>query len=223
MANNVHRRGFRWFKSRTGSANPVVRSIPLASAYRPTLTVSASPVYVNLRPGDPILRLSTGYGDLSYGTESDTPSTRVLGVCCGFEPLYNSGLGKRVPQDYYPNEGITYGSVLDRTSTLLYYPAETAYFEVDVDDASTATTYAAYLALVGETCRHNLATTASQALNETDTMLDISDHNTTATFTWRIEEVLRNDPNNADFSGSYVKLIVSCNAPQISSGSTTGI
>lgn len=219
--NNTHRRGFRWFKSRYGSAKPVVERIQLASGYRPTLTVSASSVFIAMRPGDPILRLSTGYGDLSFGTESDTPSTRVLGVVAGFEPLYLNS--KMTPQDYYPNEGITYGSVLERASWVHYYPADSAYFEIDVDDASTATTYAGYLAFKGETCRHNLATTASQAANDSDTMLDISDHNTTSSFTWRIEDVLLHDPNNVDFAGSYVKLIVSCNAPQISSGSTTGI
>ncbi len=218
MADNTHIKGFRWHRSKDGSANPVVRRIQLASAYRPTLTIGAAPVYTNIRPGDPILRLSTGYGDLSYGTESDTPSTRALGIVAGFEPMYVTG--KMVPQDYYPNEGITYGTVFERQTWVHYYPAETAYFEIDCDDKTTATTYAAYLAFQGETCRHTLGAAAT---NETDTMLDISDHNTTSTFVWRIEEVQLHNTNNQDFAGSYVKLIVSCNVPQTGVGSATGI
>lgn len=216
--NNVHRKGFRFFKSLHGSGKMMVERIELASAYRPTLTISASPVYVNMRPGDPILRLSTGYGDLAFGTESDTPSTRVLGVVVGFSPLWDGS--SFLFQNYYPNAGITYGSVVDRTTYVYYIPAHTALFEVDVDDATTATTFASYLAFQGETCRHVFNDSAN---NETNTMLDISDHNTTATFTWRIEKFIQSDPNNQDFAGSYVKAIVSCNTPQISSGSTTGI
>lgn len=219
--NAIHRKGFRFYKSVSGSANPTIERITLASAYRPTLTVSASPVYVDLDAGTPILRLSTGYGDLSFGTESDTPSTRVLGVVVGFGPMYDGT--KMDFRTYYPNAGITYGTNFERETFVHYIPAQSAWFSIDVDDATTATSYAAYLAFKGENCRHNLATTASQALNKTDVMLDISDHNTTATFPWRIEDVVLNDPNNPDFAGSYVKLIVSCNVPQTGVGSATGI
>jgi hypothetical protein len=218
---NVHRKGFRFYKSVSGSTNPTIERITLASAYRPTLTVGASPVYVDLDAGTPIIRLSTGYGDISFGTESDTPSTRVLGVIVGFGPMYDGT--KMVFNTFYPNAGITYSTNFERETVVHYIPAQSAWFSIDADEATTATTYAAYLAFKGETCRHNIATTASQALNKTDVMLDISDHNTTSTFTWRIEDVILNDPNNQDFSGANVKLIVSCNVPQTGVGSATGI
>ncbi len=215
--NNIAHKGFRFYRSLMGGQQMFER-ITLASGYRPTLTIGAAPVYVNMRPGDPILRLSTGYGDLSFGTESDTPSTRVLGVVQGFGPMYDGT--KKVFQNYYPNAGITYGTNFDNQTEVIYTPAHTALWAIQADDASTATTYAAYLAFKGETCRHVFPDSAT---NETHPQLDISDHNTTATFTWRIEDVILNDPNNQDFAGSNVTLIVSCNAPQTSSGSTTGI
>lgn len=211
MADNVHRAGFRWFKSRSGSAKPVVERIALASGFRPTLTISAGSVFYNLREGDVLTRLSTGYADIMSGAESDSPSTaQVLGVVAGFEALYDANSGKMTPRSFYPSAGITYSTVFERQSFVLYYPADQNYFVVDVDDKTTATTYAAYLAFKGENLRHIYNATGP----DTDTMVDISGHATTNTFPWRIVDVLLHDPNNQDFSGSYVKLVVTGNIVQ---------
>ena len=87
-----------------------------------------------------------------------------------------------------------------------YIPAAGNYFEIDCDDAATATTYAAYLALKGELCDHRL-----KSLSETDgkvwPRLDISTH-ATASGQWKIEQISKS-MNNVDFAGANVKLIVS--------------
>jgi hypothetical protein len=218
MADNVRKRGFHWYKSLGGSACPLIETHPVASAWRPTLTVT-TPFYMNLRPGDPVVRLSTGYMDIAGGSESDTKATAIYGICAGFVTQWDGS--RMVFRDYYPNEGVTYGTNFARQTYIKVYPVRGALFEVDVADKTTATTYAAYLAFIGENADHVLD--YNNANNDCDTMLDISSHNTTSTLQWRLMKVEQNNPENQDFSGSYVKLVVQCNIPQEPVGSSTGV
>lgn len=214
--NNPHVRGFTWHASRDGSANPVIRRGILASAFRPTLTVSASPNYVDLRVGDPIVQLSDGTFDIAAGAESDTPATKVHGIVMGFNPLYNAASGVMEPSRLYPAAGITWGTNETRRSEVLFCPVDTAYWRVDCDENTTATTEATYRAYRGEQLQHIF----NHAQADADTMVDISGHATTSAFLWRIMEF---SAPAGDFAGTYVKAIVICNHPQLPLDSATGV
>jgi hypothetical protein len=219
MADNTLRYGFRPWKPKFGDNFQVLR-MPLASAYRPTLTIGAGSVYVPLRAGDVVKYLNDGTCSIAAGTESDTPDTVMYGVVAGFEPLFDGT--KMVPSNYYPSAGVTYGSNIERESRVLIIPVESAYFEVCADDAVTATTYAAHLLLGGQNCRH-VYSLSGASTPDTGTLLDISDHNTTSTFLWRMLFVNPLDVNNADFSGKYINWIVEANVTQTPATNQTGI
>lgn len=220
MADNLLRYGFKFTRTISGGDSPVVEKLPLASAFRPTLTVGAASKYKNLRAGDPVQRLSTGYLDICAGQESDTPDTTVYGVIAGFEYQYSSSQGTMVLADSYPSDGISYGTNFERQTFVHIYPASRCYFEVCCDDKATATTYAAYLALVGENANHTFDTTDG---GDCKTLLDISTHNTTATLLWRIVGVNKDHPENENFDELYVKVEVVANALQEPAWSATGV
>ena len=90
-------------------------------------------------------------------------------------------------------------------------------WRIIVNDATTATTEAAYQALVGENCSH-IHTAASGGLALTP-KLNISTHATTATLDWRIIGIP--DRTSQDFSGANVDLEVVCNRPQMFTGAGT--
>ncbi len=101
---------------------------------------------------------------------------------------------------------------------MLVYPAAKQVFEIDVDDVVTATTEAGYMAFVGENCDHRLTAGSEPKSN---CLLDISTHVTT-TAQWRIVGV---SPivSNADFSGAYVRMLVTVNETQEAPYVTAGI
>lgn len=211
MANNNHQYGFRWVRSLHGGNSPEPLRYRIASGYRPTLTVSAGANYVDLSPGDPCVIASDGTIQICAGIESDTPATAPWGIVVGFMPLYDSSLGRMAPKGFYPNAGITYGSVYDRESFALVIPAYGNVWEIDVDDNTTATTYASYRAYVGENVNHILDYADSDA--KADPRVDISAHATTNTFRWRILDISPS-AENADFSGTNVKVYVTPNVSQ---------
>ena len=96
-------------------------------------------------------------------------------------------------------------------------PAECAVWNIIVNDATTATTEAAYQAFIGENCSH-IHTALSGGLALTP-KLNISTHATTATLDWRIVGI----PNRSvqDFTGANVELEVICNRPQSFTGAGT--
>ncbi len=218
MADNVHRYGIMPFKTKSGNSNGPTGRIPMASAKQITVGGTTHP----LKIGDPILRDSAGMADICLGLESaGSASTYCLGIVAGFEPLYNAATGKREPARVYPAAGITYGSILERQTTVLFYPAAEYQFTIDCDDAVTATTAAAYQAFVGENVQHVMSVVSLAELNP---LADIAGHATTsAAFMWRIDEVRIFDPNNTDFTGNYVKLIVSANHAQEPWDTGTGV
>lgn len=223
MADNRHYAGFRFLRSKSGADKPVIERRALASGYLASTLIGAATINKTLKKGDPVKLVSTGYVELAEGTEHDTDGTALYGVIAGFETMYSSSQGKMIFTDKYPLEGVTYGTNFDRQTTVLVIPAHTAYFEIDADDKTTATTYAAYLAFIGENALHLLNATDNA---DCDTMLDISTHAVTADLLWRITGVNQYHPDNQDFSGLYVKLEVTGNRvqdPSITAAGETGV
>lgn len=205
MANNVHFYGFR-FVGYGGNASdqPRIIEMPIVSGLQPQ---GAGAVSVDLRIGDPVKQLSTGGIDLAAAGDN------IFGVVLGFTPVWDGT--KMVPRSKWPG-ATSYGTGLtpiERQTRARIVLAANAMFEIDCDDATTATTEQAYLALVGENCDHILPTDVTDTSNpKADPFLDISTH-ATATFGWRIMGISKR-MENKDFSGLNVKLIVTANELQ---------
>lgn len=201
MANLV-RNGFRWVGNRNApsATEPPIIILPVASAYGTAIP-----------RGYPVTLISDG--TLTVAAVTDV----VYGIADGVAQYYDGTFirkGGSLPAT------TTYGSVIQRQSLLRVIPVRGQLFRATVDDATTGTTLADYIAFVGE----NVAWVAGTASgDEAGCQLDISGHATTATsaFVWRIENVP--DRETQDFSLAGVQLLVSCNLPQdTAGGSTTG-
>lgn len=196
--------GFRPVKTRDGSAMPVTHRGFIATGY----SSSQAAATVDVRIGDPVRRLNTGYFAHAAAGED------IYGIVAGVVKYYDGttliSSSNRVPA------GTTY-TLDDRASEILIWPAALHTFEVDVDEAATATTYAAYLALVGENCDHIFVPTAPIGYPK----LDISTHVAT-TAGWRIVDISPS-VDNQDFSGLNVKLLVTVNETQQAPWVTAGI
>lgn len=210
MADNQRRYGFRPLRGLYGG-NPIgaIQRYRVASGY----TVSLAGGAVGIRAGDPVTILSTGYVQLQVGSEGT--QGKNTGVVVGVGPSWDGSLMQF--KDNIP-AATTYGTVLERTSYVWVCHGDGIAFEVDCDDSSTATTEAAYTALIGENADHVNTTGREPMLNP---LLDISTHATTSTLLWRILDI---SPtlDNQDFSGNYVKLIVTPNVTSEAPGQTTG-
>lgn len=161
-------------------------------------------------------RLSTGGVTICEGVEGAAGGDAVYGIIVGVLPYYDAAQNLMVPANALPSD-IAWGTVLERQSKLLVVPADAGIWEIDCDDATTATTEAAYQAFIGENCDHTLAGASGTKLNP---RLDISAHGT-ATQQWRIVGISPT-VNNRDFSGLYVKLLVKVNEGQQSTFTATG-
>lgn len=212
MANNTAKYGFRWVGSADGSCYPKPIEKRVASGLH--FQVSATDVDMNI--GDPVELVNDGTVTLATG--AGAPSI-FYGVIVGIAnvkvglPLAGRKFS-RVPA------GTTYTLETDVTKVLVV-PFGRNYWEVDVDDNTTATTLAGYRALCGENAD------LSYTLDITDTSrpkatprLDISTH-TSATKDFRIIEISKTALNQ-DFSGTGVKMIVQVNesgeAPFVTAG-----
>lgn len=208
MTDNVHQRGFRPFMGTTGRLPAQPIRMIVASGYQ---GANGTPTNIDLCIGDPVKPVSTG--TVAHAAAGDT---NIMGVVVGIAPFWDSGLGAMRFGDRLP--GATTSTLLERQSFVYVQPVTGCIFEVDCDDAVTATTYSAYFAFIGENCDH-VYTTGSEPIS--DCNLDISDHKTT-TAQWRIVGVSPT-MNNQDFSGANVKLLVMCNESNFPPFSTSGI
>lgn len=199
MANNVSLYGFRFVKTLTGRNVPNIVTKPVASAYQ----AAPSATNVDLNIGDPLQLLSTGYVSLAV------ENTEIYGFFAGC--FYFDGqkmrYGRKLPG------GTTYSSV-EQESRVQIIPAFGNVFEVDCDENSTATTYAAYRALVGENA--DLSINQDGTSKEARPLLDISDHKT-ATAQFRLHEI-SDSTQNRDFSGERVKMFVTVNESSFKAG-----
>jgi hypothetical protein len=196
---NLVRNGFRWVQNRNApsTTEPPIMILPVASAFAVTLT-----------RGYPVKVIADGT------IEDADPGDAIYGIFDGAAQYYDGSTirkGGSLPVS-------TYGSVIQRQSLARVIPVRGQLFRATVDDATTATTLAAYLAFVQE----NVEWVAGTAVgDEAGCQLDISGHNTTNTLSVRIENVP--DRELQDFGSAGVSLLVSFNLIQdTASGSTTG-
>jgi len=201
MADNRHKYGIRFHSTQGGGGRPACIEALVASGYAGDHGGS-----VGISIGDPVDLLSTGFMELTNDTAArDT----LFGVVMNVANAKVDANGKARPASYLPS-GTTY-TLEETTSRLIVAPFSDHIWEMDVDDAVTATTLAAYRAFVGE----NVDMVFSRDTSNPDRprcnpLLDISTHATTAALMWRIVGVSKTR-ENADFSGAFVKLLVQLN------------
>jgi hypothetical protein len=207
MADNMQEYGFRWSTRYNGG--PMPTPIECIVATGQNFVVSAA--NYSLRAGDPVKRVNTGGINLAAAGDA------LYGICVGVLPYFNGS--EMQPTNALPS-GVSWGTNLARQSKVLVVPAHLGLWEVDCDDATTATTEAAYQAFIGENCDH--AFTPVTATLKVHPRLDISTH-AAADGQWRIFKIA-GDVSNKDFSGNYVKVIVGVNETTEGPGYTaTGV
>lgn len=196
---NVSLYGFRPHAGRFSSVEAAVQKF-VATAYQ----AAPGGTNVDLNIGDPVIRVSDGSVAIAVAGATNP----VYGIIVGVVGVWDAGLGAMRPSDKVP--GATTWSSIDRQTKVLVLPVQGRYWEVDVDDNTTATTLAGYQAFIGENV--NLIYNASATTGKAAARVDISAHATTNTFQCNIADV---SPSmmNQDFSGANVKLIVQFNLP----------
>jgi hypothetical protein len=216
MANNVHQYGFRWVGNLYGFPHPKAMLMGVDSAIN--FTVSGDATNLNLNVGDPVRLTANGTVTLAGGNENSQTSQAPWGVVVGMGPVgfFN---GTRMVRQTFLQSGCTYGTNFERQSQVLVVPFSMGYWEIDVDDNTTAAagTYASYQAFVGENVDHRLIPNASgfvDAQLAANPLINIASHNpATTTLSMRIYDVSKNF-SNADFTGLFVKLTVGVNKGQ---------
>jgi hypothetical protein len=217
MADNAVRYGFRFVKSRYGGANA-----PIQEAWIPTATsfdVAAGAQNVVLGEGDPIVQLGTGGVTLAVGAEG-TDSTTLLGIVQGIKQYLDTATGTMTARGPGIPSDLAWGTDLAKQSRVYFTPVESAIWAIQVDDAVTATTEAAYQAFIGENCR--FINTGIVGQNRAYPKLDIATHATTNTFPWKIVGVSQT-AQNQDYSGANVELYVISNGTIASNNAILGI
>lgn len=218
MANNPYLPGLRFAGTSiggVGSNKPPAIKIPIASAYAPT----AAGTGVNLHVGDAVTLNTTGALKIIVGSEGT--QTTIWGVIDGFSEQWDATNGVMMPQDRYVS-GTTWGTNMDRMGFAYVIPMVGNLWEVCCDDASTATTKAAYYALFGENCDLVLSADTTNAGDpKVVTKIDISTHDP-ATATLQVRLVGFSPRLGIDYSGLNVPLIVECNKPAQAPFNTTG-
>lgn len=207
MADNASYYGFRFHSTRTGSGNPTIVPKFAATGYNGQPDGATS---TDMNIGDPVKLVSDGSVALAAAGDA------VFGVIESFGPYWDGY--KMVPTRRLPNAN-AWGTNIERRCVIHVVPVSGHVFEVDADDAVTATTQATYEALVGENADH--AYSASSTTGKANPRLDISDHKT-GTAQWRIVGISQTAANQ-DFSGNYVKLLVVANEVNEAPYVTTGV
>jgi hypothetical protein len=182
---NTTLRGFRWHSAKNGAKAPPVRVVHVADDYATKLV-----------RGDALKFVTDGLERAAAG------DTVICGVMIGVKQYWDGTFRKR---GRYLPASTSYDTDLTKQSLVEFIPVGGQVFEVDADDGTTATTEAAYLALINENCDHIVE---SGTLNISYMALDVSTH-ITATAQWRIVGVSKRV--NQDFASSRVKLLVECN------------
>lgn len=209
MADNAARYGFRWNSAWNGGKScPVPIRMTVATGKD---HVDDSGNSVDLNIGDVVKIESTGTVTICEDTGSP------YGIIVGVHPYWDGTVMK--PSSKVPNQN-AWGTVEARRPWVDVVPVTAGIWEVDVDDATTATTYAAYIALVGENCNHFSA--GNTANTSAAPKLDISSHATTAALDWRIVGISQT-AENKDFSGANVKLLVAANTSQLPTQAATTV
>lgn len=210
MADNRIGYGFRLVQTPSAHVNPIMKIVATAESF----DVSGGLQNAALGAGDVVTLVSTGGVTLANGNET-TPSN-PYGVIMAVLPYYDATIGlsgAMRPSSTLPSD-LSWGTNLSRQSKLLIMPfLPGQLWEVDVDDITTATTEAAYQALIGENVSMINTAAASTVPPRVAPKIDISTHAVTATLCFTIAAV---SPtlDNVDFAGANVKLLITPNIAQ---------
>jgi len=213
MADNLAKYGFRWVGGKGGRALP--DPIECIVATGESFDVTSGAQNVGIGPGDVVTRLSTGGVTLCAGNET-TPAS-PFGVVVGVRPYWSVAESRMVLAELLPSD-VAWGTILERQSKLLVVPIDQGYWEVDVDEATTATTLAAYQAFIGENV--SFINTGASGEARAKPKIDISTHATTNSLMFRIAAI-SGTQDNQDYSGANVKIIVEANLGQRPYANTT--
>jgi len=202
-----------------GKLQPV--SLPCASALQ---CVGGGAANVDLCVGDPCSLRLTGYIDANTTSSTFTVGERHFGIVVGIEQYWDAtnnvmqkGLGNRLPG------GTTYGTVYERESRVLVQPL-TADTIVECEAAAaTYTTYATYLALVGNNVDLTYAG-SSATLKKAFPRVDLTTAHTTNTLAWRIFAIPKTtSAGPQDWTSAYVKIWLKANLTAQAPFYTTGV
>lgn len=208
---NVLKSGYRVVGTLSGSPLPKVMTRPVANNYGTALGIY-----------DVVAQ--TTDGTLIVGAAATAGA--IIGVAIGFSYVSQ---GKRILSNYLPASTTfsptTVGSLNESLCQFIPLTPDVVC-EVQCDDATTATTIAAYNALVGENCDIT-AGTPNSTTGISGQLLDISTHGT-ATANFRIVAIpgytletnkqITNDP-----ASIYFSLRVVCNESLWPTGTATGV
>jgi hypothetical protein len=197
MADNVYQYGFKWCSTlAAGDERPATIPCRVATAYAPTTYTTC-----DLRPGDPVILLSTGYVRLAAAGDP------VYGVIDGIGQYYD---GTRVVKKQSLPYGTTYTAGDAQESIVHVIKAEGQVFEVCCDETLSSpntATRAGAIAMVGGNCDHTFANYSGRYLN---TALDQSTW-LLASGQWRIIELSRRP--GEDYTGNFPMFRVTVNEP----------
>lgn len=199
MANNPHFYGIRYHHSRM-YPSPTPERVFVASGYQ--ASVSPGPVACDICVGDPVVKVSDGTVAIASGTSA------IYGIVTNILPFRDSvtgalRIGKQLP-------GGTTFTAQNQATQVEILPWANVVFEIDVDDNVTATTEAAYKLFIGENA--NIVFSPDATNRRANPLLDISTHAVTATLPARIVD-LAPIPTQ-DYSGTFVKLLITGNLAQ---------
>lgn len=215
MANNRAKYGFRYYSSQNGSGRAAGIEGGVTSAYQ--ANVGSGNVNVGVSIGDPVAFNAAGNFELAQDITAD----RFFGVVVAIRNARIESNGKSRPASYLPG-ATTYTLEQDRSS-LIILPFANNIWEVDVDENVTAATLAAYRLLVGLNADMIYTTDVSNTDKpRARPELDISTAATTAALDFRIMGVSKT-AENADFSGTGVKLLVQLNLGSDPALGTSGV
>lgn len=198
MPDNPIEYGFRWQRGAFGRADLQPREEFVASGYQ----AAPGAVNVDLNRGDPVKRVSDG--SIALAVAGDP----IYGVIVGGFQYYDANLGVVVPGRKLP--GATAWTGFGNRSRCLVVPFAGQIFEIDCDDAVTATTEAAFGAFYQENA--DITINADATTKQARPRLDISTHNTTNTLVCRIHRL--STRIDQYFDGNYVKMLIEGNVTQ---------
>lgn len=202
--------GFVYAGQLGGGVTPKPIMCRVASAYQ--AATGGGGTSVDLRPGDPVKYVNDGTVALALVGES------IYGIIASVLPFQVTRDGRTYMDYGFQLPGATSYTAQQNESRVMVIPAASALWEIMADDIVTATTEAAYIALIHENAdiTFNRDATRLWAVPR----LDISDHKT-ATAQLRIVDINRKrlqDPSLANYS-----LIVTVNEVQQAPFIVTGI
>jgi hypothetical protein len=211
MTTNRAGYGFRFYRSKYG--RPLENCIRKLVASNATFSVTGGATAVGLGAGDPVKLVNDGTVMLANGAET-TPDD-IWGVVVGVGPYWDGTLMQQ--KKVLPSNAV-WGTNMSRASYVWVVPIEQAYWEIDADDATTATTEAAYMAFIGENV--SMVLTGASGELRAAPKVDISTHATTNSLKLRIFEI-STTADNVDYAGLNVKVVVEVNANSTITGWAT--